>query len=1697
MPDEASEEEGVVAMREVGVVVVLAVRVVGGIGSGINVPIHLQGSVGLASLLTPGAVGLCSGGSGASSGGSGTATGTSPGPGPSQSLNPLISAAITTPSSESLGTLIAIATGKLWHHLHNQNGETHNSDSGVKAAAKAAQACDYDAVASDIAKQIARAEAPGDAKHVTNKLDAFLDPAQSGRIGPTREESEVAPTAAAPVSVGPSTQVSFSRHATLHPSAASGTAGHMGANAGDVESVSNFSSWKANACVFGGKWQYEVCLRTAGIQQIGWVTDACSFTHEEGVGDASDSYAYDGKRVKKWNVASQPYGQPWECGDVIGCVLDVDKGTASFYRNGEALGTAFSSVRRARPMLAYYPAVSLSQGERSEVNVGERPFLYPVEGHTPLCYPPSDDRCKVCMRLFLRMCEMARWRDAMPDHVAAIAHLVVAPMLRLMTDRREGAYLVSKIAVPVLMTIAVDKLDVPAHAYCEEDHADDGDGKDDATPATATTTAPRSLRRFDACAAVEAVAAGNDVGGSSSSSSSGGGGGGGGGSSRSSRQSLDSRLHPILDLLYTTAPDLEVLREFIYLLMDEVSRLVRSSPFVSTTAPLDSDAGQLARPAPWADGWLARGVACETSDRPRSLAEAIMRHSTTLCAWYEGADGESAPEPVARAWSMRRYARRFSLAMEGLLVMKPPTAKDLKRMLPDASSVADDGENEMGGDNDTGVATSAVPSPSPASAAAASASDAAKPKKSHKPKKGQSPHHGVISAANARFRRGWDVMLAAVTSAERSHDRILAILCRQAPKFFFDVYLKRVLLTNKGHRRETPPGGLMERSALMSTYFVLLRALERHIVAARAVFADKLIQEKGVPQPSSEWNRVVGRLDVDSRPPLLVYPVLDVWTSSFAAMLDMNRLGGGYNHLNSEYPQADLVRSPVIVSPMAATAISNCIGSAGGSAAGNDELSKGTGTTIPPFASVDEWCARLKGARQKESRRHEEDEGRSSESFAIPANHAHTCLDYVLLLYHVCASTSYKSTGQQLQAYASLVRQMDETRARISRCGDTEASEPAAVTSSASTSSSRTAADGAAYALADESGGGGGGGGGEGQSAGDRTVGTSTSASTSAPLSSNRMYANTLRQALRAQEDEQADLRRQCALKDVLLYGAEKQAASLHLLAYALQVLHATSSTRGDVLRYAPDYWVEGSVDLFHALRRGDPVLPAMEVLMVPTGAASFVDLGERFTSLPHLGTMNELTSFLTKHLDDSRILSPDTKDVLLQSLLVLLQYPEYVRAFEVCSSSREQLAPTLLRTFNETLWIPTMNAWLRLVSGCGFAQQHKQSASEDAVDPWVARALGLPKARLLDVERSWIDVEDGVEAKPRGSSRWFQSQLRKLLLDNPTEYERVLTRVLSSANWTATELSAAAREAEVAGRRRAREGGLAASRASLAELQSYRRKCLIMLELTTSLLRLLEFLLLCEPCIFLGGRERHPPTEPREVSTGRARLSRVYETLSFTLSHLMGSNGERALREAHKGAGGDERERMRDGLYAPVVGALLALREVSDGSLDPIADLARLDSDASADGGADAASPGSSNDSDGPLLAGVRALCDHAFASLRRSGELSEAALEAARCVLTGVFDVLVDVSKEVADDDDDDIPDDLLDPLTATLMADPVMLPTSKVVVDRATILRHLATGNGFDPFSREPLTEDDLLDAVEVRAQLAEWRASKCSK
>lgn len=150
-----------------------------------------------------------------------------------------------------------------------------------------------------------------------------------------------------------------------------------------------FSSVRLDVCVWKGKWMYEVTLETSGIQQIGWATLSCPFTDHKGVGEVDDSYAYDGKRVRKWNKEHEAYGHSWVVGDVIGCCIDLDHDEISFCRNGISLGVAFRGIRKMVPGLGYYPAISLSQGECCELNFGAYPFRYPIKGFLPIQSPPQ------------------------------------------------------------------------------------------------------------------------------------------------------------------------------------------------------------------------------------------------------------------------------------------------------------------------------------------------------------------------------------------------------------------------------------------------------------------------------------------------------------------------------------------------------------------------------------------------------------------------------------------------------------------------------------------------------------------------------------------------------------------------------------------------------------------------------------------------------------------------------------------------------------------------------------------------------------------------------------------------------------------------------------------------------------------------------------------------------------------------------------------------------------------------------------------------------------------------------------------------------------------------------------------------------------------------------------------------------------
>ena len=72
-------------------------------------------------------------------------------------------------------------------------------------------------------------------------------------------------------------------------------------------------------------------------------------------------------------------------------------------------------------------------------------------------------------------------------------------------------------------------------------------------------------------------------------------------------------------------------------------------------------------------------------------------------------------------------------------------------------------------------------------------------------------------------------------------------------------------------------------------------------------------------------------------------------------------------------------------------------------------------------------------------------------------------------------------------------------------------------------------------------------------------------------------------------------------------------------------------------------------------------------------------------------------------------------------------------------------------------------------------------------------------------------------------------------------------------------------------------------------------------------------------------------------------------------------------------------------------------------------------------------------------------------------------------------------------------DAPDEFLDAILSHLMTDPVRLPNSMQIVDRSTIARHLLSDQT-DPFTRAPLTMEQIEPLEELKAKIQNWKAEK---
>ncbi|WVQ80243.1 hypothetical protein IAT38_002348 [Cryptococcus sp. DSM 104549] len=87
-------------------------------------------------------------------------------------------------------------------------------------------------------------------------------------------------------------------------------------------------------------------------------------------------------------------------------------------------------------------------------------------------------------------------------------------------------------------------------------------------------------------------------------------------------------------------------------------------------------------------------------------------------------------------------------------------------------------------------------------------------------------------------------------------------------------------------------------------------------------------------------------------------------------------------------------------------------------------------------------------------------------------------------------------------------------------------------------------------------------------------------------------------------------------------------------------------------------------------------------------------------------------------------------------------------------------------------------------------------------------------------------------------------------------------------------------------------------------------------------------------------------------------------------------------------------------------------------------------------------------------------------------------------------------DMKATIEMEDEREIPDEFLDPLLSTLMKDPVILPVSRVVIDRGTI-RTVLLSKEVDPFNNVPLKFEECIPDVELKARITAWVAEGQAK
>ena len=486
---------------------------------------------------------------------------------------------------------------------------------------------------------------------------------------------------------------------------------------------------------------------------------------------------------------------------------------------------------------------------------------------------------------------------------------------------------------------------------------------------------------------------------------------------------------------------------------------------------------------------------------------------------------------------------------------------------------------------------------------------------------------------------------------------------------------------------------------------------------------------------------------------------------------------------------------------------------------------------------------------------------------------------------------------------------------------------------------------------------------------------------------------------------------RLCCWHRLGLFSAAKQDRMVMTCTYLVRLLLRISERHGKLFSYVPEAYIECVIDTFHALRRGDPPIAPTSPLLKE--------------GLP------DIITFVVKHFNDARIIHPDSRDQLLQSVSVLLQSKQYVRAFEKNAYARAHLARSLLQNFDSRFWIPISNIILRLCRGRGFGIS-ESGLSKDSADC---------------------------------ASPFFQRLICDTCRAEPETLVSFLNKLFNMLNWTVTEFSVALKDIMEIVRRR-----------QFTDIQQQQRKWTIMYELSINLERILEFLTLELPEVFCAGDS--------------INMTRLCEVLVFVLSHTCGPNN---LFDKAKRLHLQSFEKItKESLLEPVVGIIINLRA---GYARLSEERARGEAvpwmPAEAQQGPIESFSRRLVEMDSPeAIANVRLLSGMSWAPEPRNPGHRLSLLTEFFEQLEQDAEAAKKSREDAGIDGESDIPEAYLDPILMTLMKDPVLLPDSQQTIDRATIQRHLLSSNT-DPFTRSELTLKMIRPNTELKSEIEAWQ------